>query len=144
VDSRSLIFAAKSEELNDIITASQTAKLLRHPEAEAYLFIVRKENQSEPDVQPINFASNELLMRGYLPTVSTSRPDPLRAVPTEIKQLLEEFEGCFREELLPELPPSRGQEYTIDTGDATPINLNSYPLSSVYLKGTVATNREPS
>ena len=65
-------------------------------------------------------------------------------MPTEIKQLLEEFEGCFREELLPELPPSRGQEYTIDTGDATPINLNSYPLSSVYLKGTVATNRKPS
>lgn len=76
--------------------------------------------------------------------VSTSRPDPLRAVPTETKQLLEKFEDCFRDELPPELPPSHNHEHAIDTGDATPINLNSYPLFSVYLKGTVATNRKPS
>jgi hypothetical protein len=80
VDSRSLVFAAESEELDEFITASQAAKMLRHPEAEAYLFVVRKEDQSELDVQPINFASNETLTWGHPPTVSTSRPDPLRAV----------------------------------------------------------------
>lgn len=107
--------------------------MLRHLEAEAYLFVVRKEEQSEPDVQ-INFASNETLTRGHLPTVPTSRPDQLRGVSAEIAQLLEEFQDCLREELPQELPPSRGYEHTIDTGDATPINLNSYPLSLVYLK----------
>lgn len=133
VDSRPLVFAAESEELDEFITANQAAKMLRHPEAEAYLFVVKKEEQSEPDVQ-INFASNETLTRGHPPTVSTSRPDPLRGVPAEIAQLLEEFQDCLREELPPELPPSRGYEHTIDTGDATPINLNSYPLSPVHLK----------
>jgi hypothetical protein len=134
VDSRPLVFAAESEELDEFITASQAAKMLRYPEAEAYLFVVRKEEQSESDVEPINFASNETLTRGHPPTVPTSAPDPLRGVPAEIEYLLEEFRDCLREELPQELPPSRGYEHTIDTGDAIPINLNSYPLSPVHLK----------
>jgi len=134
VDSRSLIFATESEDFDEFLTASQAAKMLRHPEVEAYLFVVRKVDQSEPDEQPINFSSNETLTRGHPPIVSTSPPDPLRGVPTEIKQLLKKFEDCFKEELPSELPPSRGYEHTIDTGDAAPINLSSYPLSPVHLK----------
>jgi hypothetical protein len=68
------------------------------------------------------------------PSASRARGGLLRVILTEIKQLLKEFQDYLREKLPPELPPSRGYEYTINTGDATPINLNSYPLSLIHLK----------
>jgi transposase InsO family protein len=134
VDSHPLVFSAELEELEEPLTVSQTAKVLRHPEAEAYLYVVRKASDREPVETPINFASNDTLTHGQPPAPETTRSMEIRVVPTEIKQLLETFNDCLREELPPELPPSRGYEHTIDTGDSTPINLNSYPLSPVHLQ----------
>jgi transposase InsO family protein len=134
VDSRPLVFTADTEDAHDPLSANQAAKWMRHPEVEAYVFVVRKEMESEPDVTPINFSSNESLTRGQPPTPPSKSSELIRTLPPGIKQLLKEFEDCLREKLPPELPPSRGYEHTIDTGEATPINLNSYPLSPIHLK----------
>ena len=134
INSHPLIFTTELEELEEPLTASQTAKMLRHPEVEAYLYVVRKVNESEPVEKPINFSSNDTLKHGHPPTLATATSTEIQAVPIEIEQLLAAFEDCLKEELPPELPPSRGYEHTIDTGDSTPINLNSYPMSPVHLQ----------
>lgn len=134
VDSQPLAFATELQDAEGPLSASQTAKLLRHPEAEAYVFVVKRVRESEPEVTTPNFASNETLVKGHPPTPHTGDSDHIRTTPVEIQQLLDKFSDCLREELPPELPPSRGYEHTIDTGDATPINLNSYPLSPVHLR----------
>jgi hypothetical protein len=85
VDSRSLIFVIKSEEFDDLITASHAAKILRYPEAEAYLFVIKKENLPELNIKPINFASNETLTRRHLPMIFIPYPDISRALPTKIE-----------------------------------------------------------
>jgi hypothetical protein len=51
-----------------------------------------------------------------------------------LNQLLEEYQHIFRSTLPDELPPKRDIEHEIETGDATPINIRAYPLSSQQLK----------
>jgi hypothetical protein len=48
--------------------------------------------------------------------------------------LLDEYKHIFRSILPNELPPERGIEHEIETGDAAPINTRAYPLSSQQLK----------
>ena len=50
---------------------------------------------------------------------------------------MKRFRTVFRSTLLNSLPPERQFEHKIDTGDATSINLNAYPLSQVQLKEQV-------
>jgi hypothetical protein len=64
VDSRPLIFTADTEDAHDPLSANQAAKWMRHSKVEAYVFVVRKEMESELDITPINFSSNESLIRG--------------------------------------------------------------------------------
>jgi Retroviral aspartyl protease len=109
VDSRPLAFTVEGE----IASASQAARVLRIPNSEAYIMLV----------QPTTEGSHK----------ETALDDILRRLPTEARQLCTKYRGIFQEELPPKLPPTRGCEHTIDTGDATPVNFNSYPLSSVHL-----------
>ena len=61
---------------------------------------------------------------------------PIRdgTTPPELGNLLGEFNHIFRSSLPDELPPERGIEHEIETGDASPINIRAYPLSSQQLK----------
>jgi hypothetical protein len=133
VDSRPAIFAIDSEEPMEFLTANQTAKLLRDPTMEAYLYVVRN-TSSEPDTtEPINFASNDTLIHGSPPSVPPTDSTQIRKHTADMERLLQQFQDYFREELTG-LPPSRNFEHTIDTGDADPININAYPLSPVHLQ----------
>lgn len=64
-----------------------------------------------------------------------------RAVTSTFKKLqkvLSKFHDCFREELPEELPSERLIDHVIDTGDAKPINRNTYSLSPVHLREQTA------
>ena len=52
----------------------------------------------------------------------------------QIDKLLDEYKYIFRSTLPDELPPERDIEHEIETGDAAPINIRAYPLSSQQLK----------
>ena len=54
-------------------------------------------------------------------------------IPAAARELLRQFADVFREELPEELPLTRTVNYSIDTGDLKPINLNAYPLSPMHL-----------
>lgn len=90
------------------------------------------------EVEPMSACAAIKMLRiptsiGYLLMVKESydsrRPDVHQP---KIQRLVTEFEDVFREELPMERPPPRDMEHTIDTGEATPINLNSYPLSPIH------------
>jgi hypothetical protein len=59
--------------------------LLANSMAEAYLFVIRKENLSELDIKPINFAFNETLTRGHPLTVFTPYFETSRVILIEIE-----------------------------------------------------------
>jgi len=64
VDSRPAAFTVNLEELIEFLSASQTAKILRDPTTEAYIYIV-KSTLSEFNITTlINFASNNTLIYG--------------------------------------------------------------------------------
>jgi hypothetical protein len=108
--------------------------MLRHPKAETYLFIIKKENLLKLNMKPINFAFNETLTRGYPLIIFIFYSETSRVILIKIEQLLKEFQDYLREELSSKLPFFRDYEHTIDIKDATFINLNFYPLSPIYLK----------
>jgi hypothetical protein len=56
-----------------------------------------------------------------------------RKMPPALEKLCKTFHNIFKKELSEQLSPSHNQKYTIKTGDAAPINLNSYPLSPIHL-----------
>ena len=47
----------------------------------------------------------------------------------ELQDLLDGFRDVFRNELPDELPPRRGVDHAIDTGNERPVNRNAYQLS---------------
>jgi hypothetical protein len=52
----------------------------------------------------------------------------------KIRRILQRYSDIFKDELPESLPPERNIEYNIDTGDARPVNVNSYPLSDKKLR----------
>jgi len=52
----------------------------------------------------------------------------------QVKDLLEKYKHVFNSSLPDGLPPSRGFEHKIETGDAPPVNIRAYPLSLQQLK----------
>ena len=46
-----------------------------------------------------------------------------------LAKLLAKYIDVFLEELPKELPPERAFSYSIDIGNAAPVNINTYPLS---------------
>ena len=121
VQTQEVAFAIEDTDA-DILSACQTEKLLRQPDTVSCLYAIRQiqERKDTTKQDPIRASSN----------------DPLGAVQTgrkDIRHVAAEFCEVFREELPPELPPTRDYEHRIDTGDATPINLNAYPLTPIHL-----------
>ena len=53
---------------------------------------------------------------------------------TEIRELLEDYGDIFKDELPESLSLERNIKYNIDTRDARPVNINSYPLSDEKLR----------
>jgi hypothetical protein len=51
-----------------------------------------------------------------------------------IGQILKRFPEVFRDSLPEALPPERTTSHEINTGDATPVNINSYPMSDEKLR----------
>ena len=47
----------------------------------------------------------------------------------KLQDLLDEFRDVFRNELPDGLPPKRGVDHVIDTGNEQPVNRNAYQLS---------------
>jgi hypothetical protein len=52
----------------------------------------------------------------------------------KIRGILQRCSDVFKDELPESLPLERNIEYNIDTGDARPVNVNSYPLSDKKLR----------
>jgi hypothetical protein len=52
----------------------------------------------------------------------------------KIRGILQRCSNIFKDELPKSLPPERNIEYNIDTRDARPVNVNSYPLSDKKLR----------
>lgn len=61
-------------------------------------------------------------------------PDLPENVPRRFMKVIRRFKDRFRTELPDKLPPHRGFDHVIDTGDAKPVNLNPYPLSPSQLQ----------
>ena len=102
----------------DPISVKGVEKMLRCPGAVYCLFNIRPVAEEK------------------VPTPSDLDLDPISLVTTghdKAKKILANYRHVFREDLPPELPPTRELEHRIDTGDASPINLNAYPLSPVHL-----------
>ena len=81
-----------------------------------------------------------------LPGIDPKPPEPPESLPEnspheksssiplsdnpEINRVLREYSDVFRDSLPSNLPPSRGLEHPIDTGDAKPVNTQAYQLSA--------------
>ena len=114
----------------DPVTWSQAEKILRQPGSAACLFAIRDSTGTSNDTKnseatrtPMNAETEQL----------NAFPRLLARGSKAIRKVVKGFADIFREELPPELPPTRDYEHTIDTGDAAPINLNAYPLSQAHL-----------
>ena len=89
----------------NIVSYRTARKICTKRNAEGFLYFVRKFQQPIPADLP-------------------------KDIPKRFQALIERFSDCFRSEL-PELPPERVFQHSIDTGDAKPVNHNAYPLSYI-------------
>src|ERR1700726_3943831 len=60
--------------------------------------------------------------------------DGITSSEQQVNDLLKEYKHVFNSSLPDGLPPPRGYEHEIETGDATPTNIRAYPLSLQQLK----------
>ena len=102
----------------------KACKMLRNPNSEGCLFTVR---DTEQEVESTHIGINQPLNRN-------SGISDIQIGDKTILPLVTNFNDIFREELPAGLPPSRGYEHKIETGDALPINMNAYPLSPVHIE----------
>ena len=105
-------------EMEEPLTVSQTQRMLRDPNVEACIMKIRELPDTGPSVQK---------------PPDTTFTEMLKKLSINVRDLCKSFCDIFEEELPPKLPPTRDHEHTIETGNATPVNLNSYPLSPVHL-----------
>lgn len=118
VGSSSLAVDLKCVEQLNLINANQADSDMKRPKAEHCLFIVRqvKDTPDVPDdkAQPV-------------PDVAIKSDDP------KVKAMIQRHSKVFRSDLPPGLPPDRGMTHGIDTGDAKPVNIGAYSLSTVHM-----------
>lgn len=91
------------------VTAAYACRLLRQPEVEVYLYTVHDRD-------------------------SIKTPLTTTTLPEGIQQITKEYDSVFRTTLPTKLPPTRGDDHQINTGDAAPININAYPLSPIHIE----------
>ena len=126
--------------------------------AKAYLYFIRdcrgnpdedsncSGRDSDEDLSPekssmergrdLNGDSNALMMNSMEIDEDADR-GPIskeRTVNRKLRRLLKEYQDVFREELPDGLPPRRAVDHAIETGDASPVNKNAYPLSVQQLQ----------
>ena len=74
----------------------------------------------------------------FIRKAESPNPETVSALPNhedaKIRELLRAYGDVFKDELPESLPPERNIEHDIDTGDARPVNVNSYPLSDEKLR----------
>jgi transposase InsO family protein len=97
----------------NLLSAKQTSRAIRKKGTEATLAIVRSRNEPTKAEQT-----------GSIPT----HKDP------KVIEILQKHSEVFRDALPDELPPERAISHNIHTGDAEPVNINSYPLSDEKLQ----------
>jgi hypothetical protein len=102
----------------NLITCRQARKILKDKRSEAVVYFVR-------DAQDTVDESD---------TFALVRDQSVSSQPPELKKLLDEFRDLFRASVPEHLPPRRGIEHEIETGDARPVNTRAYPLSLSRLK----------
>lgn len=95
----------------NILSAEQMSRQARKGEA-VYLALIREKEEEDKDKSPPHL----------------NHPDP------RIQSLLRQYSGTFRTELPPSIPPDRGVHHDIDTRDALPKKIASYPLSMAKLE----------
>ena len=99
-----LISVDIDEALLNLIDERQANKLLRKKGTEFALYYHRLVPAQENNADTLAAISDE-------------------STPPELGQLLGEFNHIFRSSLPDELPPARGIEHEIETGDAPPVNI---------------------
>ncbi len=99
-------------------------KILKQPGSTACLFAIRVPTEEKRTATSPREAKQdtEKLESIPMPTIGDDR----------VRTLIDGFSDIFREELPPELPPTRDHEHDIDTGHSSPININAYPLSPIH------------
>jgi transposase InsO family protein len=96
-------------ELN-VISQHQAARISRKKGSESILCMVREKKEE------------------------VKNPDGLSHKDPRIEALLQKFSTVFPKELPKQLPPDRWIAHGIDTADASPVNINAYPLSQEKLE----------
>ena len=98
----------------NFISARQVRKELKHKSTKGLLYVIRPKAAEE-------FETPEL------PGIPDHRDPKIRAILTKYKDV-------FKATLPQELPPDRAISHDIHTGDAAPVNINSYALSDEKLQ----------
>ncbi|OQD73316.1 hypothetical protein PENANT_c212G08917, partial [Penicillium antarcticum] len=93
----------------NLIPAKKARQTLRKKGTEAFLMIVRERKD---------------------PTLSDEVPQHSNP---RVQGILERYRSVFRTSLPETLPPKRDTEHRVDTGEAPPMNINAYPLSTEKL-----------
>ena len=101
-------------ELN-LMSAKQVRRAMKKAGTEGYLMVIRESKDDEHEGVSI-----------------PQHSDP------KINQILCKRKSIWRDELPAKLPPERAISHEIQTGDATPVNLSSYPMSDEKLKEQAA------
>ena len=106
------------EALLNLIDERQAKKLLRKKGTEFAVYYHRLAQMRGDDMDTFAFIGEGITSSEH----------------SELCKLVGEYGHIFRSSLPDELPPERGIEHEIETGDALPINTRAYPLSSQQLK----------
>jgi transposase InsO family protein len=112
VDNHRQIVGDKSA-LNYIMTPSQTQRAARDKRTKMILWVLRESSEEKKHSDDAT------------PALSKRKS-------ARVDAILSKFKDLFRSELPPEMPPERGHVHDIETNDATPINVNAYPLSKAH------------
>ena len=89
-----------------LISEKEAKRVLKEKHAKAVLYFIREDQG----------------------IVSSKASDP------DLRNLLQEFKDCFREDLPDELPPARDVDHAIETGEEAPVNRSAYQLSVQQLR----------
>jgi len=107
--------AGKTDHLElNLMSTKQVRRALKKASTESCLMVIRESKDESEGVSVPQHA------------------DP------RITKILQKFKRIWRDELPAKLPPERAISHEIQTGDATPVNLNSYPMSDEKLKEQMA------
>jgi hypothetical protein len=109
----------------------------KNPDVERDLDLVEKLNAMEPQSHLNKDSESKEMSSSETPrnlNIDVGSSDCRTIRRAKLRKLLKEFKDVFREELPKRLPPRRSVDHAIETGDASPINKNAYPLSVQQLR----------